>query len=355
MDWRIDTYRGMVDGAGRCTLQGRVLARARGRGPGHDDGWWDNLRSSWRRFDSEPMPGVSVDIHLRGRSMTVETDGEGYYAAELQLDEAPCDQLWHLAEVRRSEGGKVFLQPVQCVPATAKFGLISDIDDTVLESHITSWRGALETNLLRNARTRKPLEGVAKLYQALQKGREGFGPNPVFYVSASPWNIYDLLVDFMTLNEIPDGPLLLRDIDFDSASLLNNAGPRSKLARIHEIIARHPALPWVLVGDSGQIDADLYAQTVEKFPGRILAVYIRDIDPDLDSPRDLLVDRHIERIAGTKVPMLRVSNSNAIADHLRQLGLIEPEEIAKVEKEVAKDQGRPDAAQVVQQAKASQA
>jgi phosphatidate phosphatase APP1 len=323
--WRIDTYRGMVDGKGRCQLRGRVLARPRGRGPSEKDDWWDNLRNAWRRFDSEPLAGVGLDVSFRGQATTVVTDAEGYYEAEFVLEKEPCTELWQLAEVQRSEGSKVFLQPVQCVPDKARFGLISDIDDTVLESHITSWRGAIEENLLRNARTRKPLEGVAKLYQALQKGRDDAPLNPVFYVSASPWNIYDLLVDFMTLNGIPDGPLLLRDIDLDRASLLNNAGPRSKLARIHEIIECYPGLSWVLVGDSGQIDAELYAQTVEKYAGRILAVYIRDIDPEADSPRDRFVDTHIERIAGTGVPMLRVGNSNAIAEHLRQLGLIEPE------------------------------
>ena len=103
------------------------------------------------------------------------------------------------------------------------------------------------------------------------------------------------------------------------------------------------------MGDSGQIDADLYAQTVEKFPGRILAVYIRDIDEATDTPRDRFVDTQIKRIADSKVPMLLVANSNAIAEHARQLGLIEPEEIAKVEKEVEKDQARPDAAQVVKE------
>jgi phosphatidate phosphatase APP1 len=341
--WHIETYRGMVDGDGKCELSGRVLARPWRLGPRHTDGWWDNLLNAYRRFDSESMPGVSVDVTFRGQTVTVVTDAEGYYEARFALEKASCEALWQQAEVRRSDGGKIFLQDVQCVPEKARFGVISDIDDTVLESNVSHWQTAIQTTFLRNARTRKPLEGVAKLYQAFQKGRDGSAPNPIFYVSASPWNVYDLLVDFMALNEIPDGPIQLRDVDFDRASLLHNAGPKTKLGKIHDIIGRYPGLSWVLVGDSGQIDAELYAETVKKFPGRILAVYIRDIDPDIDSPRDFFVDTHIKRIADSKVPMLRVANSNAIAEHARTLGLIEPEEIPKVEKEVEKDQARPGA------------
>ena len=347
--WHIDTYRGMVDGDGRCRLSGRVLERPYVHGPGLKDDWWDNLLNAYRRFDSEPMPGVSVDVSFRDQTRTVVTDAEGYYEAEFAFAKAECQDLWQTAEVRRSDGGKVFLQGVQCVPDSARFGLISDIDDTVLQSNVSNWQGAIQTTFLRNARTRKPLEGVARLYQAFQKGRDGSGPNPIFYVSASPWNLYDLLVDFMALNDIPDGPIQLRDVDFSTSSFLHHAGPKSKLGKIHDIISRYPGLSWVLVGDSGQIDADLYAQTVEKFPGRIHAVYIRDIDEAADTTRDRFVDAQIKRIAGSKVPMLLVANSNAIAEHARTLGLIEPEELPKVEKEVEKDQARPEAGQVVQE------
>ena len=343
LSYRIDAYRGMVDGKNHCTLVGRVLERPRG-GPRSSDDWWDNLLNSYRRFDSEPLAGVDVDVSFRGVTTTATTDAEGYYEAAMKLPEADaeCTALWQMANVRRSDGGPVFLQPVMCVPKTAKFGVISDIDDTVLESGITNWRAAIQTTFLRNARTRKPLEGVGELYTAFQEGRDGSGPNPVFYVSASPWNLYDLLVDFMDLNGIPAGPIGLRDIDFDRASLLNNAGPRSKLARVHEIIDRFPALQWVLVGDSGQLDAELYAQTVLKYPGRILAAYIRDIDPAADSERDRFVDTHIQQIASSKVPMLRVADGKAIAEHARKLGLIAAEQVKEVARDVARDQGRPE-------------
>jgi phosphatidate phosphatase APP1 len=348
----IDAYRGMVDARGGCTLSGRVLARPLAGDPGAKDDWWDNLLNAYRRYDAEHVAGASVDVTFRGHTVTAVSDAEGYYEAVMPVDTSATGQLWETAEVRRSEGGPVFLQEVLCVPPAAAFGLISDIDDTVLVGNGSHWQTAVQMTLLRNARTRKPLEGVGELYKAFQQGRDGTGsngagPNPVFYVSAGPWNVYDMLVDFMALNGLPPGPIALRDVDLAASSLLHHAGPRGKLAKVHEIIARYPALKWVLVGDSAQLDAELYAETVEKFPGRILAVYIRDVDPEATSARDTFVDGHIARIAGTSVPMLRVANSNAIAEHARSLGLIAPEKVATVATDVQRDQAAPAAVQVV--------
>ena len=346
--YHIDAYRGMLDDAG-CSVSGRVLRRPLTGGPRENDDWWDNLLNSYRRFDSEHMAGVSLDVSFRGQTATTVSDAEGYYEVQIPLPKSPCHDLWETAEVSRSEGGPVFLQPILCVPDKAAFGLISDIDDTVLESNITGWQTAVQLAFLSNAQTRKPLEGVAKLYQAFQRGHDGAGPNPIFYVSASPWNLYDLLQDFFDLNGIPPGPIQLRDLDFSYASVKHNAGPHSKLAKIHGLIERYPAMRWVLVGDSSQIDAELYAGTVRKFPGRIIAVYIRDVDPASDSVHDKFVDARIQDIADSGVPMLRVTDSNAIADHARKLGLIDPEEIAVVAKDVQRDQDRPDVKHAVKE------
>ena len=356
LPYHIDAYRGMVGDDGRCKLSGRVLERPIGGEPRVTDDWLDNLLNSYRRFDAESMSGVKVDISFRGVTTTATTDAEGYYEAEFAppAEHTKPKDLWQTAEVRRSEGGPVFLQSVLCVPDTAKFGLISDIDDTVLQSNVSHWQAALQHTFLSNARTRKPLEGVGQLYTSFQKGPDGKGANPIFYVSASPWNVYDLLVDFMALNDLPDGPILLRDVDFNTASFLHNAGPHSKLAKIHEIIDRYPSLQWILVGDSGQIDAELYAQTVVKYPGRVLAVYIRDIDPTTDSTRDKFVDTHIQQIASSKVPMLRVADGTQIAEHARKLGLIAPEQVKEVAKDAARDQARPDAKQAVADAVSKQ-
>jgi phosphatidate phosphatase APP1 len=334
------TFRGMIDDTG-CRLAGRALRRPLRGGPRQDDSWWDNLRNTWRRFASDPLPGLQLDVAFAGHRGTTRTDAEGYYELELPGANVPEGALWHTAEVSRSDGGPVFLQPVLRVPDRCRVGIISDIDDTVLESKVTQWQAAAQLTFLGNARTRKPLEGVAGLYQAFQRGVDAQGPNPIFYVSASPWNLYDLVEDFFDLNDIPQGPILLRDVDLNRASLRMDAGTRSKLDAIHSLIDRYPRLQWVLIGDSGQIDADLYARTIEKYPGRIAAVYIRDIDPAAESAYDQFVDRHIGLIAASGVPMLRVRDSNAIAAHARSIGLIAPAALPEVADEVALDKQRP--------------
>jgi phosphatidate phosphatase APP1 len=334
------TYRGMLHPEG-CTLSGRVLRRPLHGGPRSDDGWWRNLRNTWRRFDSEPVAGVAVELGFRGARGVARSDEEGYWSLTLPGG-APAQSPWGIAEARPAGQDKVFLQPVLCVPPDARFGVLSDIDDTVLESNVTDWQTAAQLTFLHNARTRKPLEGVAGLYQALQKGRDGQGFNPLFYVSASPWNLYDLLEDFLTLNDIPPGPLMLRDVDLDRASWRGATQAQSKVESMELLMRRYPGLRWVLVGDSGQVDAELYAGLVLRFPGSILAVYIRDVDPATDSERDRFVDRHIGTVAGTGVPMLRVRDSNAIAAHARELGLLPPAAVPEVAQDVRADHARPE-------------
>jgi phosphatidate phosphatase APP1 len=345
MPYHIVTFRGMVDDTG-CRLSGRVLRRPLTGGPKQDDTWWDNLRSTWRRFDSEPQRGVSLDIAFAGHTGVARTDDEGYYTLELPGATVPEGALWHTAEVTRSEGGPVYLQPVLRVPDRCRIGIISDIDDTVLESKVTQWQAAAQLTFLHNARTRKPLAGVAALYQALQAGA---GPkdaqNPVFYVSSSPWNLVDLLEDFLDLNAIPAGPLFLQDLGIGEGKFISPHGHRHKLDRVLELLALYPRLKWVLCGDSGQQDAELYAQAVLAHPDRIAAVYIRDVDPDTDSPYDARADERLAAAKATGVPMLRVRDSVALAEHAHSLGLIAQADIERVAREVERDRERPSQAQ----------
>jgi phosphatidate phosphatase APP1 len=346
----IVAFRSLADATG-CTLQGRVLADKPLGGPKETDDWWDNLLNTYRRLESDEVPGVALKCEFLGQVVEATTDDEGYYKARIDVVPREWPDLWADAMVALADGSLATLQPVLTVPASARFGVISDIDDTVLESSILHWRTAAQLTFLHNARTRKPLAGVAALYGALQRGRSvgtnaqraitGGAQNPIFYVSSSPWNLVDLLEDFLDLNGIPPGPLLLQDLGIDEGKFISPRGHRHKLERTLELIATYPQLKWVLCGDTGQADAGLYSEVVLKHPDRVLAVYIRDVDPDTESIFDTRADERLAAAKATGVPMLRVRDSLAIAEHAASLGLIDDKDIDRVDQDVERDRQRP--------------
>ena len=176
--------------------------------------------------------------------------------------------------------------------AAAKFGIISDIDDTVISSNVGNKLKMILTVILSNEHTRKPFEGVAGFYRALQLGVNEGEDNPIFYVSNSAWNLYTALLEFLRLQKIPLGPLLLRD--FGDHMLFSQVPESHKRSNIKNILDAFPHLPFVLIGDSGERDREIYREIVQEYPTRIRVVYIRSIN---NHPNRLAaIDKLIEEI-----------------------------------------------------------
>jgi phosphatidate phosphatase APP1 len=322
-------------------IGGRVLSdRLRG-GPRTVDHWWANLFNTWQRWATAEVPGVTVEATFGSQTLRDESDDEGYFNFEFHYDR-PRAHGWRDVEINCAgvrTTGRILIPP-----ATARFGIISDMDDTVIHTHITDLLTALRLTLLGNVKTRKPLLGVAELYQALHRGTgRDAAPdaNPIFYVSSSAWNLYDLLRQFLELNNIPPGPLILRDIGL-ARRLTSARGHWHKLDNAERIMAAYPHLRFVLIGDSGQQDATLYAEAVRRHPGRIIAVYIRDIDPDNPHERDERVRGIAREVEALGVPMRLVRDSTEIADHAISLGLISPYKLDEVTEDTARDAARPE-------------
>ncbi|MFN2507759.1 MAG: App1 family protein [Chthoniobacterales bacterium] len=338
---RICAYRGYATRS-EVVLSGRVL---RNESPGElrdGESLWRNLLNTYHRFETDEVPHASVVVRFEKQDHVVETDDEGYYHLELPRSER-SEETWVAAEARCRIGGEQLSATHDIIAPTSdtEFGVISDLDDTVIETNITSFLTAAKLTFIGNAKTRKPLKGVAALYASLASGRAGRQVNPIFYVSSSPWNLYDLLCDFMELNEIPKGPIFLRDYEINPKKLIKMRAHRQKLEQTLKLLAHFPELPFVLIGDSGQHDAALYAEAAKLHPDRIKAIYIRDIDPATATSRDDDVREHIKTAAQQGVPMLLAPDSQAMARHAAELGLIPARKEAAVKAEVAKDHERP--------------
>ena len=270
----------------RLYLTGRVLEDKGIRCPTDAGTLLDNLRMTYRRIASEEIPDAVVEAQFERSAVRATTDEEGYFEFTFTPRQPlPQDELWLplelklIAPVHRpgpvSTTGRVMIPP-----PSARFGVISDIDDTVVHTDVTNMVKMARILAVGNARTRMPFAGVAAFYRALHSGAGGTELNPIFYLSSSPWNLYDLLHDFLEFQSIPHGPLLLRDWGVSAKEFLPLSHMDHKLIAIRKILEFYPALPFILIGDSGQQDPEIYLEVVKEFPSRILAVYIRNIRPD---------------------------------------------------------------------------
>ncbi len=281
----VEPYLGYGDGR-TVRVRGRALLD-----PGIDaappgQSWLATLRVAWRRFDSAELPFARVRVAVgpaaRGDGPVagereIVADEEGHLDAVLVPPE-PLAPGWApvrfvLLEPAPRDDRTATVRGEALVPgADAPFGVISDIDDTVLVTGATRLREVLRRTLLEDVHERLPFPGAPALYRAF--AAQGA---PTFYVSSSPWNLHAPLLRFLRLNGLPVGPLALRDWGLTPPDEGGRGHAGHKGREIAAILASFPRLAFVLVGDSGQEDPEIYAALARERPGRIRGVLIRHV------------------------------------------------------------------------------
>jgi phosphatidate phosphatase APP1 len=327
----------------KLLVNGRVL-EDEGFTPARDaDHTWQNLTNMYRRFETDEVPGARIRALFQGMERETITDQEGYFSLEINPVRPLDSQPWQEVELELLSPPSRDGQPVRAtaqvlVPSvTAKFGTISDVDDTVISTNVTNKLKMILTVILLNEHTRRPFEGVAAFYRALQKGASGSDDNPIFYVSNSAWNLYTLLVEFFKVQEIPIGPLLMRD--FGDHLLFPKDHDNHKRTNIKGILETFPHLPFVLIGDSGEQDPEIYSEIVKEYSDRIRVIYIRSVNKN--PSRIAAIDKLIEEVGQTRSQLVLTPDSEFAAAHAAAEGLISTGELSDIRSETKKDQSSP--------------
>ncbi len=323
-------------------LRGRVLAGARELPVASpDDSRLVNLFRALRRFDTDEVPDAEVEVRAAGAATRARTDEEGYFEAELPLPEPlPATGGWHPLEVDLVTPAEreVLIGPARALvpPAGAELIVVSDLDDTVIHTDATNLLKMVRNTVLGNSRTRMPFPGVAPFYRALTLGDDDAPANGLFYVSSSPWNLYGALVDFLEINGIPPGPLFLGDWGFSRTQLVSAAHGEHKGRAIRHLLALYPGRRFVLIGDSGQEDPEIYADVVSEHPDRVAAIYIRNLPlEDVERPEAIRrLAREVEAVGST---LLLVDTTYEAAEHAAERGWISRSALAEIAAAVGKD------------------
>lgn len=332
----------------RAHVYGRVLEKRNVGASTDADSTLRNLLHTYRRAEADPLGLADVTLEYAGKTTAMKTDDEGFFGGWIELDTpVDGDKEWHeysveLVSPRRSETDNVKGSgEVLVASSSARFAVISDLDDTVIQSRVSNFLQAARTVMLGNARTRLPFPGVAAFYQALRNGAGGDEKNPIFYVSSSPWNIYDVIAEFMNLQKVPKGPIILRDWDIGWSALSSSRHFGHKGTAIRNIMQLYPGLQFILIGDTSQHDPEIYRQIVSEFPNRVAAIYIRDVTRNAE--RSASVKKLAEEVLAAHSTLVLAEDTLGAAKHAVEQGWISSDSLPDIKEEKRADEGKDDA------------
>jgi len=289
-DAEIDPYFGHATPT-TVILRGRVLSRKIKKPVKEveaDASLWTNFKAMIALFNTREMSNIRISC-LGKETLS---DEEGYF--ELVLPRSKDQTGWinhnvHFGEVN----GRADLTAL--LPSTdAEFGIISDIDDTLIKTDAWSLSRNLWNSLTGNAHSRYVFPDAIQLIQLLHNQI-----NPVFYVSSSPWNLHGFLTEIFDRAGLVRGPKFLRILGISESKFITGKRGHHKGAAIDEILAANPELSFILIGDTGQHDAHVYHEALLRHPGRIRRIILRAPLPGLSKENQIYVDK----IEATDTPL----------------------------------------------------
>ncbi len=221
-------------------------------------------------------------IQLRIGSQTYRAGpsaADGQFSGRIELAASTVEKLaaegsvrdgWlSLVAVTRPGDDRRFLGRVRLIQP-AGLSVISDIDDTIKITQVRDRKALVANTFLRPF---QPVPGMGELYC-------GLGPDTAFhYLSASPWQLYELLADFLREGGFPPGTFHLKPFRLTPASLFELFGSQEgyKTRAIEELLAAFPGRRFLLVGDTGEQDPEIYGRTARKHPEQVVGIFLRNV------------------------------------------------------------------------------
>lgn len=223
----------------------------------------------WRNFTSAPVRYAKVTVEIDGETHEVSADRGGIVDARIDAQLAPG---WHTIKLRSADDILVE-SPVRIIESGTTFGVVSDIDDTVMVTALPRPFLAAWNTFVLDEHARAATPGMAVLLERVTQETPGA---PVLYLSTGAWNVAPALTRFLSRNLYPAGPKLLTDWG-PTPDRWFRSGPEHKRSSLKRLAGEFPEIKWLLIGDNGQHDEEIYAEFAEHYPQNVRAVAIRQL------------------------------------------------------------------------------
>ncbi len=225
----------------------------------------------WRSFFSIPVNDAEVIINIGGVERRASPGRGGVLDVRVESD---LPSGWQSIGLSTHDSEEV-PAPVFVVDPAARFGIVSDIDDTVMVTALPRPFLAAWNTFVLDEHARTPVAGMAVLYERIAHANPGA---PFIYLSTGAWNVAPTLTRFLNRNLYPRGAMLLTDWG-PTHDRWFRSGKEHKRTSLERLAAEFPGLRWLLIGDDGQHDEELYGTFAAEHPDNVVAIAIRQLSP----------------------------------------------------------------------------
>ena len=244
------------------------------------------FKTRTRHFLVDHDRGKKVRIRLLDQGFDVgESEANGHAVGKIEfkiptadVSKSPSTPAWHsfTAELAKGDATK-FEGRVQCIPPRG-VTIISDVDDTIKISDVTNRKELIKNTFVRPFRA---VPGMAAQYQAWEQRGAVF-----HYLSASPWQLYLPLEEFRQAEGFPRGVWNMKHLRLTDRSAIDffKSQELYKTTLLRGILVEFPDRVFVLVGDTGEQDPEIFGSLAREFPKQVLRVFIRESQTPATDP-----------------------------------------------------------------------
>ncbi|MFD2675466.1 App1 family protein [Gulosibacter bifidus] len=285
----------------------------------------------WRSFVRVTVPYAKVKVFIGDQVHEITADRGGVIDAVLPASLTPGWQqvTFESADQQRTVARVFITEPKQQV------GIVSDIDDTVMVTSLPRPLLAAWNTFVLDEHARAAVPGMNVLYQRLTD-KFGGDTTPIVYLSTGSWNVAPTLSRFLGRNMFPFGPLLLTDWG-PVPQRIFRSGTEHKRQNLRRLAQEFPNMKWLLIGDDGQHDEQIYGEFAAEFPDSVLAVAIRQLSNTESVLAGGRASSWVKWHATSAVPWVHAPNGAELVQELARIGILDHDDQVSALSEISRE------------------
>ncbi len=257
-------------------VQGRMERKRDFKTVSKDDGWVRNLWRRVKQVKADDIESADINLSIKHESFKTKGDDEGYFEFHIKTKQL-LPMGYQKIVLQLKDNQNLHETNATIIDSTLLIGIISDFDDTLIISDVTNKISLGINTMFKNYKQRTLVPSMLERFKKILAQNPKGTPSTLFILSGSPQQLFTPIEQFLAYHHFPKHTLILKKAHGENLDPLTDQFAY-KSQKIERLIQLYTNMQWVMFGDSGEKDAEVYKAIQEKYPHKVMRYYIRDVN-----------------------------------------------------------------------------